>query len=82
MTPHFLETSIQAHSAQQRAFYLYDYESINHQCRLVSSFHSDNFQARYAMKANPDQAILQIMQNHNIWIDACSEYEVYLARDA
>ncbi len=60
---------------------MYDYDAIRIHALGLSSYISDVFTIRYAMKANSNSEILRIMCDAGIWIDCCSEYEVDIALD-
>ena len=68
-------------TTSDKACYVYDYQAIQAVSELISSFHSSMFQSRYAMKANSNKAIMDIIRHHGIGIDCCSEYEVDIALD-
>lgn len=63
--------------------YIYDKQHIIDQIDSIKSFdHAHWLKVRYAMKANPNKSILQLMMSYGVDIDASSEYEVYNALDA
>lgn len=65
----------------QGPFFVYDthllYNNIHHIKSLCDRYGID---VKYAMKANPHDQILKMMCDHQIWIDASSEYEVLHAK--
>src|SRR5438105_2613249 len=50
--------------------------------RLAALGRGATIQARYAMKANPAAAVLRIVREHGLWIDAVSGNEVLRAMRA
>jgi diaminopimelate decarboxylase len=63
--------------------YLYDEQTLLQAAREVLDFpHAFGLTARYAMKANPNAAILKIFTEAGLHIDASSAYEVARARRA
>lgn len=73
----FLENIAHLH----KSFYRYDLAAIQKTIKEISDLHSELFFCRYAMKANSNYEILQLINNWWIGIDACSEDEVYHARE-
>lgn len=64
-------------------FWLLDARVIRRRIADVQALvEGEGFQARYAMKANPNAAILQLMREHGIWIDAVSANECARAQRA
>lgn len=64
-------------------FYLYDEKSITEKCHLVLSMpNAYGINVRYAMKANSNRTLLQIIQNAGILIDASSLNEAKCAKIA
>jgi diaminopimelate decarboxylase len=66
-----------AHLEKQpkKSFYRYDLAGITEQTKQMMQFTSDLFQLRYAMKANNNPTLLDILNKQGVRIDACSEYE-------
>jgi diaminopimelate decarboxylase len=64
-------------------FYLYDATILRERARAVARLtEGPDLQARYAIKANPAAAVLQIVREAGLWIDAVSGNEVERARRA
>ncbi len=62
--------------------YVYEDEIIRSQYRqLYESFSGITIQIHYAMKANPNPAILKVLLEEGAWIDAVSPMEAQLALD-
>lgn len=63
--------------------YVYEEETLRTQYRtLRDSFSDISLQIHYAMKANPNPALLQILREEGAGVDAVSPLEVQLALDA
>lgn len=57
--------------------FVYDRATLEAQARAALAFpHAFGFQLRYAMKANPNHAILKLFRGLGLHIDASSDYEV------
>ena len=57
--------------------YVYDHATLAAQAQAALAFpHAFGFQLRYAMKANPNHAVLKLFRNLGLHIDASSDYEV------
>jgi diaminopimelate decarboxylase len=64
-------------------FYLYDATVLRARAQAVASLtEGPSLQARYAIKANPAAAVLEIVREAGLWIDAVSGNEVERARRA
>ncbi|MDD7986801.1 diaminopimelate decarboxylase [Lentisphaera marina] len=58
-------------------FYVYSQKEIEKQCQAILAIPAPfGLTARYAIKANPNTAILKIIENTGFHFDASSEYEV------
>ncbi|WDE97921.1 diaminopimelate decarboxylase [Lentisphaera profundi] len=58
-------------------FYIYSQNTIEQQCETILSIPAPfGLTARYAIKANPNTAILKVIENTGFHFDASSEYEV------
>lgn len=65
--------------------YVYSEQAIVDQIQKALSFPVNEgygLVVRYAMKANPNKSILQIMHRNGVHIDASSEFEVHRAMRA
>lgn len=57
--------------------YVYDRATLEAQARAALAFpHAFAFRLRYAMKANPNHAVLKLFRDLGLHIDASSDYEV------
>src|SRR5512136_2259412 len=57
--------------------FVYDQPTLEHQARLVLGFpNAFGLTARYAMKACPTGAVIRVLVNAGVHIDASSGYEV------
>ena len=62
--------------------YVYEEQTIRSQFRkLKQSFLGISLQIHYAMKANPNPALLQVLLEEGAWIDTVSPWEAQLALD-
>ncbi|MBF0277279.1 MAG: diaminopimelate decarboxylase [SAR324 cluster bacterium] len=62
--------------------YVYEEDTIRAQYRrLYESFPGVSLQIHYAMKANPNPALLKILLDEGAWLDAVSPFETKLARE-
>ena len=60
--------------------FVYEESIIRQQCQVLkSAFEGADVKMHYAMKANPNPAILQVLKDEGFCIDAVSPYEVRLA---
>lgn len=67
----------------QTPLYVFDEAEIRRNCRLLkSAIHYPNTQVRYACKALTLQAVLKIVREEGLWIDASSLNEVHRAHMA
>lgn len=58
-------------------FYVYSQKEIEKQCQAILAIPAPfGLTARYAIKANPNTAILKVIENTGFHFDASSEYEV------
>jgi diaminopimelate decarboxylase len=76
------EQVVQVHEQFGSPIYVYCEQSIEEQVRKALSFPVNEgfgLTVRYAMKANPNKHILQIMHRNGVHIDASSEFEVHRA---
>lgn len=63
--------------------YIYSQEIIERQCQQALDFPNNyGLTVRYALKANPNSAILKIIDNAGLHFDASSEFEVKRCLDA
>ena len=63
--------------------YVYEEQTIRAQFRkLKQSFPGISLQIHYAMKANPNPALLSILREEGAWVDTLSPWEAQLALDA
>ncbi len=62
--------------------YVYEEQTIRSQFRkLKQSFPGISLQIHYAMKANPNPALLRILREEGAWVDTLSPWEAQLALD-
>ncbi len=70
-------------SQHRTPFYVYSQELIEKQCQAILAIPAPHgLTARYALKANPNAAILKTIENTGFHFDASSEYEVIRCLEA